>query len=103
MFITFHLQTGKAVSPNNENASNRAAECIAERIEVFKSAFGETEEQLNQEKYVRLMLTFQFAVISNQKNCTYLATVLGLDLRSPPGLVLSYSTFTFTNAVNLNS
>lgn len=37
---------------DNENANNRAAECIAERIEVFKSAFGETEEQLNEEKYV---------------------------------------------------
>ena len=44
-------QTGKAIS-ENENTSNRADECIAERIEVFKSAFGETEEQLNQEKYV---------------------------------------------------
>ncbi|XP_068683255.1 E3 ubiquitin-protein ligase HECTD1-like isoform X4 [Montipora foliosa] len=43
-------QTGKAILPDNENASNRAAECIAERVEVFKSAFGETEEQLNQEK-----------------------------------------------------
>lgn len=42
---------------DNENANNRAAECIAERIEVFKSAFGETEEQLNEEKYVdRLMI-----------------------------------------------
>ena len=51
----FYWQTGKAASdPDNENASNRAAECIAERIEVFKSAFGETEEQLNQEKYVGL-------------------------------------------------
>lgn len=40
------------ISSENDNASNRAAECIAERIEVFKSAFGETEEQLNQEKYV---------------------------------------------------
>lgn len=55
---SFHLtlflsssQTGKAIS-ENENTSNRAEECIAERIEVFKSAFGETEEQLNQEKYV---------------------------------------------------
>ena len=46
------LQTGKAISSENENTSNRAEECIAERIEVFKSAFGETEEQLNQEKYV---------------------------------------------------
>ena len=42
---------------DNENANNRPAECIAERIEVFKSAFGETEEQLNEEKYVdRLMI-----------------------------------------------
>ena len=42
---------------DNENANNRAAECVAERIEVFKSAFGETEEQLNEEKYVvRLMI-----------------------------------------------
>lgn len=55
---SFHLtlflsssQTGKAIS-ENENTSNRPEECIAERIEVFKSAFGETEEQLNQEKYV---------------------------------------------------
>ena len=49
-FLSF-LQTGKAIS-ENENTSNRAEECIAERTEVFKSAFGETEEQLNQEKYV---------------------------------------------------
>ena len=55
MVTCFYWQTGKAASdPDNENASNRAAECIAERIEVFKSAFGETEEQLNQEKYVGL-------------------------------------------------
>ena len=47
------LQTGKAISSDNENANNRAAECIAERVEVFKSAFGETEEQLNQEKYAK--------------------------------------------------
>lgn len=53
MVTYVYWQTGKATSdPDNENASNRAAECIAERIEVFKSAFGETEEQLNQEKYV---------------------------------------------------
>lgn len=52
-FILF-FQTGKAISSENENSSNRAAECIAERIEVFKSAFGETEEQLNQEEYVKL-------------------------------------------------
>lgn len=51
-FIYCLFQTGKVVSSENDNASNRAAECIAERIEVFKSAFGETEEQLNQEKYV---------------------------------------------------
>ena len=51
-FIYYLFQTGKVVSSENDNASNRAAECIAERIEVFKSAFGETEEQLNQEKYV---------------------------------------------------
>ena len=45
------------MSSDNENANNRAAECVAERIEVFKSAFGETEEQLNEEKYVdRLMV-----------------------------------------------
>lgn len=43
-------QTGKTTTSDDENASNRAAECIAERVEVFKSAFGETEEQLNQEK-----------------------------------------------------
>ena len=48
----FSLQPSKAISSDSENTSNRAAECIAERIEVFKSAFGETEEQLNQEKYV---------------------------------------------------
>ena len=45
----YSWQTGKTTS-DDENASNRAAECIAERVEVFKSAFGETEEQLNQEK-----------------------------------------------------
>lgn len=55
MFIIF--QSGKTVPSDNENANNRAAECVAERIEVFKSAFGETEEQLNEEKYVdRLMI-----------------------------------------------
>ena len=50
--LLFVLQSGKAIPSDNENANNRAAECIAERIEVFKSAFGETEEQLNEEKYV---------------------------------------------------
>lgn len=55
-------QTGKAISSENENTSNRAEECIAERIEVFKSAFGETEEQLNQEKYV-LSKSFFFSSI----------------------------------------
>lgn len=50
-------QTGKAISSENENACNQAEECIAERIEVFKSAFGETEEQLNQEKYVTWRLS----------------------------------------------
>lgn len=50
---------------DNENANNRAAECIAERIEVFKSAFGETEEQLNEEKYVdRLMIKVYFSLKS---------------------------------------
>ena len=55
LFISFS-QTGKAISSENENTSNRAEECIAERIEIFKSAFGETEEQLNQEKYVTYRL-----------------------------------------------
>lgn len=50
---------------DNENANNRAAECVAERIEVFKSAFGETEEQLNEEKYVdRLMIKVYFSLKS---------------------------------------
>ena len=62
-FIYYLFQTGKVVSSENDNASNRAAECIAERIEVFKSAFGETEEQLNQEKYV--FTKIDIIVISN--------------------------------------
>lgn len=50
---------------DNENANNRAAECVAERIEVFKSAFGEMEEQLNEEKYVdRLMIKVYFSLKS---------------------------------------
>ena len=54
------------LSSENENTSNRAEECIAERIEVFKSAFGETEEQLNQEKYVLAVIKMVF--LSNQYN-----------------------------------
>ena len=62
-FIYYLFQTGKVVSSENDNVSNRASECIAERIEVFKSAFGETEEQLNQEKFV--FTKIDIIVISN--------------------------------------
>ena len=74
LFISFS-QTGKAISSENENTSNRAEECIAERIEIFKSAFGETEEQLNQEKYVIYMYQLQ-------KFYSYLAKRFGSLVRS---------------------
>ena len=52
---------------DNENANNRAAECIAERIEVFKSAFGETEEQLNEEKYVDRVMVEVYLSLKSPK------------------------------------
>lgn len=52
---------------DSENANNRAAECVAERIEVFKSAFGETEEQLNEEKYVDRVMVKVYLSLKSPK------------------------------------
>ena len=46
-----------------------AEEWVDERIEVFKSAFGETEEDLNEERCVAQCLSFFYLPDFEMRHC----------------------------------